>query len=183
MTLGPRGAHTDETRTFNTLLDGCRRAYDLVPYQWTAAVDIKRTALYRYRAGLDEPSVPVLARLVRAAARTLAHLSIRASELCYLGEDQPLGRLAVRHRKFQPSIAYAYYDTRLDRYLLLFNIEPTYLARVSGVARQLLLKKRPGAPIMPSTLARLLIALRQMGYDVRASYLADVGDDELTLAA
>lgn len=127
----------------------------------------------RYRAGLSEPQVNTLARLV-LAARRIAGKRVKASDFYDLGESEPLNRRPVRYferRKIEDV------NTRLEATLLREHVRPTDLANKAGLSRQALRRLRRGQAIMTvSTLAQIVRAFRRMGRDVKASDIADVGD-------
>jgi transcriptional regulator with XRE-family HTH domain len=140
--------------------------------QWADEAVMDRAQFSRYLHGRSFPRALILARLVWAARR-IAGIHVMASDLYDLGEEEPVS-LAPK----SGSTSRSNYDTRLDRYLRQNGISPAKLARHSGVARPLLNRKRTGEQ-QPTVgvIRRLVRALRQMGYDARASDLFDVGED------
>lgn len=164
-------------RDYATRLDQFRVREALPLARWASEAGIERTRLGKYRAGTAEPHVEALARLVRAASRILGR-PVRASELCDLGEDEPLGA-QNRQRTTHGNDEYrSRYDTPFDEWLHRNGVRPNALARARGVSRQSLRYIRMGkdVPRLP-TLRRIIIALRRRGHDVRAADWFDVGED------
>lgn len=169
-----------QSKSYDTRIDELRRRYRIPLSLWAAEAGIRRALLCRYRADVDVPMIYTLAKLVRAA-RAITGKPIQAKELYDLGEDEPVNIADPYPRREVPrGNVRRSYDTRLDRCLIAEGVLPSHLARESGITRPTILKKRTGAESQKvSVLAALVRAMRRMGRDVRASDLADVGEDDV----
>lgn len=166
------------TRKNMPRIERFRRRNNISIPTWASEAGIVRSQLARYCDGTDEPLVRNLLRLVHAARR-LTGRQVRAFELYDLGESEPLSMdILVPSYRGRTGNRRIIFDSRFDRYLLLRNIQPAVLSRVSGIPRQTLLRKRAErASMRPRMIARIVSALRRMGHDARASFIVDVGDD------
>jgi hypothetical protein len=164
------------SRSYDTRLDRCRRRYGIPLPLWAAESGVCSKVIGRYRSGEDDPMVQAVARLVRAARRiTGQHIS--ANDMFDLGEDEPLTPRRERLRS-HASPGRREYDTRVDHCLRREDVLPIHLAREAGLSRQAVYKKRTGQEsFRAKILARTVRAMRRMGRDIRASDLADVGED------
>lgn len=161
--------------SYNTKLDSCRRHYGVKPQEWANESGIDRRVLIRYRSGELVPGVANLAKLVIALWK-ITGLPIRASELYDLGESEPLG-METQNRCNSPFKGKRF-ATRFDRFLALRGINPTCLAAAVPTTRQTIYKKRSGAETFTiRQIERVVRTLRRLGYDVRASYIVDVGEN------
>ncbi|HEV7765273.1 MAG TPA: hypothetical protein VGQ76_09745 [Thermoanaerobaculia bacterium] len=160
---------------YDSRIDRCRRRYGVKPQEWANESGVDRKVLIRYRSGELVPGVANLAKLVLGLWR-ITGLPIRASELYDLGESEPLGR-KTQNRCNTPFKGKRF-ATRFDRFLALRGINPTCLAAAIPTTRQTIYKKRSGAESFTiRQIERVVRTLRRMGYDVRASYIVDVGED------
>lgn len=160
-------------RDYETRIDQFRSRAAIGRVEWAVAADVGRAQLNKYRAGIAEPRAPALAQLVGAASRILGR-RVAASELFDLGEDEPLGDRAERKAHIRGGFKY---DSRLDRLLRRIGIESAELARKAGVWRIQIVSVRGGVAPRVRTIRRIVVALRRMGYDVKARDVADVGED------
>jgi predicted transcriptional regulator len=160
---------------YDTRIDRFRRREGLTVEVWAEAAAMERNTLYRIRAGKHAPRASTLAQLVRAAAKLLQR-NIKASEMYDLGEEVPVApaRISLSARS---RTRVRRQGTRFDAFLATHDIAPNRLARASRLSRQTLTKMRCGL-IDPSvrTIAAIVRALRESGYHVMASEIADVGE-------
>jgi DNA-binding XRE family transcriptional regulator len=160
---------------YPTRVDRFRVRHAIDHRQWAAEAGIRRTSLNRIRKGADI-TLEALVRIVRAASRILGR-PVRASELYDLGESAAVSDAEpVRHTSKKTRKEY---DSPMDRLLLARGIPPARLARRTGLTRQTLrrIRKNLQSPSV-STAAAIIRALRELGVDVNASDLWDVGEDQ-----
>ena len=162
-----------EPRDYDTRIDQFRTREGIGRAEWAIAADISRSQLTKYRAGIAEPRAGHLARLVSAAARILGR-AVRASELYDLGEDEPLGHKTHDKPRAQNGV---HYDSRLDSLMTRLGVGPAALAQAAQTSRMQIHSTRRGVPPLVSTIRRIVIAFRHMGYDVKASEIVDVGEE------
>ncbi len=168
---------TSHARSYDTRIDRFRRRHEIPLQLWASEAKVSRSLLARYRAATEDPYVETLVKLVRAA-RKITGQQVRAAELFDLGEDEPVNTEPCLRKRAPRGGVREFYDTRFDTCLIREGVLPAHLARESGISRPTILKKRTGAEsFRVSVLARLVRALRRMGREVRASDLANVGED------
>ena len=163
---------------YPTRLDGFRVEHAINHRQWAAEAGLSRTHFDRIRRG-EGVTLETLARVVRAASRLL-NRPVRASELVDLGEEEPVAmadrRRTARRRKSK-RIRHVF-DSPLDRLLVEHDIEPALLARQARLASLTLRRIRAERQSLSTSTAALIIrALRDLGLDVKARDLWDVGED------
>jgi predicted transcriptional regulator len=166
-----------QTKSYDTRIDRFRRRYNISPSLWAAEAGISRSLIARYRAATEEPYVETVAKLV-LAARRITGQCVRAADLFDLGEDEPVNPEPTLRRRPARGGVREFYNTRFDSCLIREGVLPAHLARESGISRPTVLKKRTGEEsFRVSVLATLVRALRRMGRNVRASDLANLGED------
>ena len=165
---------TGIAKEYDTRLDRFRVREGIGIKEWAAEAGLRRTTLNRYRSGDEEPTSDYLANLVRSASRILQR-SVRASELYDLGETEPLGRKVLEYRSSRGSRRL--FESRLDILLRRVGLPPSALARNANMSEHTLLRIRSArSKPMVSSIRDLVLTLRRMGYDVKASDIVDVGE-------
>jgi predicted transcriptional regulator len=162
---------------YTTKLEKFRRQHGIRASEWAHEAGIPVRQLTRYRSGRGMPRTDTLAILVRAA-RKITGQGIRAQDLVDVGDEEPLnpsrdgddGSLLTNGERDQ---------TRINRCMTREGVRPARLAREAGVSRQNLLRLRTdtGRGMSVTVLRALVTAMRRMGKDVRASDVADLGED------
>lgn len=160
-----------EARRYDSRLDRFRVRNGLGIEQWASESGMSRTQINKYRAKDDEPSLRVLKMLAAAAGRILRK-PVHPTDLCDMGQDEPVASEIAVHREKGPNKVRKRYGTRLDTLLMRLGVPPSALARAAGLSRQALRELRAGmtTPTV-STIRRNVIALRRMGHKVNASDL------------
>jgi len=161
-------------RAYENRLDQFRVREGIDIGRWASEAGLRRTQLNKYRSEFDQPGAKVLAKLVRSASRILGR-RVEASELYDLGETEPLGQ----QRQFRwSSECKKVFDSRLDQLLRRIGLPPSTLARKAAMSTNTLLRLRAlHATPMVSTVRQFVVALRRMGFDVRAPDIIDVGEE------
>jgi hypothetical protein len=161
---------------YDTRLDRFRVREGIGITQWSDEAGLRRTTLNRYRSASEEPTAVYLANLVQSASRILGR-PVKASELYDLGEAEPLGK-KNRQREYRANAgSRKFYKSRLDVLLRRIGLPPSAFAREANISAHTLLRIRAQqVSPMVSTLRMLVVALRQMGYDVTVSDIVDVGE-------
>ena len=165
-----------ETKPYETRLDRFRVHEGIDIQEWADEAGMRRTQLNKYRSAYDEPGAAVVAVLVRSASRLLRR-PVRVSELFDVGEEEPLGKRARGRPLRRSDPCRKIYDSRFDKLLRRLRLPPVAFARASGLPPETLLRIRAGrATPMISTVRQVVVTLRQMGYDVRAFEIIDLGE-------
>lgn len=161
-------------KAYDTPVDRFRVRANLSIAEWAREAGMSRTQLGKYRSHAEELTVTSLAALTRAASRILQR-RVRASELCDLGDTEPLGHPYRFAGGYNARIRYG---TPLDRFLRRIDVPPSPLARLIPLSPNQFRRIRAdeAAPRV-STVRDLVRTLRRMGYDVKASELFDIGEN------
>jgi len=169
-----------ERRDYDTRIDRFRAKEGISILKWATEAGMKRSQFNKYRTGA-EARTDLVARLVRAATRILGR-PVRASELFDLGEEIPVAERAASAPSFlRNDLMRKDYPSRIDALLRLLGIPPNAFARQIGMSRRQLtrLRRDESFPFV-GTVRHMVEVLRCSGYDVTASDIADVGEDEAT---
>jgi len=139
---------------------------------------MKRAQLNKYRSG-TEPRTDVAARLVRAASGMLGR-PVKVSELFDVGEDVPVGARADDAPAFpRNDLRRKHYASRIDAFIRLLDIPPNAFAQKIGMSRRQLARLRSGESLaFVGTVRRMVAMLREKGYEVIGSDIADFGEEE-----
>ena len=167
-----------ERRDYDTRIDRFRARESISILGWASAAGMKRAQFNKYRSG-SEPRTDVAARLVRAASRILDR-PVRASELFDVGEEVPVAERDLTAPSFlRNDLMRKDYPSRIDALIRLLGIPPNAFAQKIGMSRRQLTRlRRNESSALLGTVRHMVETLRSKGYDVTASDIADVGEDE-----